>query len=84
MDKDQIVRYLEAWGDLDRYYVFVSENLQPGLIHVIDANGESSALMDDDDERVVFCIKFLKDRGNPVFSNSDDVDAFISQFRLSS
>ncbi|MFT6180073.1 MAG: hypothetical protein ACJA16_000922 [Akkermansiaceae bacterium] len=81
MEKEPIVKYLEAWGELDRYYVFVSENVRPGLIYSIDKDGESSALMDDDDERVNLCIQFLRDRGNPVFVNSQEEEAYLTKFQ---
>lgn len=80
MNKDSIIKYLEAWGDLDRYYVVVRENVKPGLIHSIDSSGESSAIMDDDDERVEYCIQFLRDRGNPFFTTNEEEEAYLAKF----
>ncbi|MFO0863170.1 MAG: hypothetical protein U0744_00670 [Gemmataceae bacterium] len=70
--------FLLERAPLDRFWIFASENVQPGLIHYLGSDGVAYVIMDDDDERVVECISFLRQAGCPVFSRDDDLDEFIA------
>ena len=44
--------HLRHFAELNRFWIFQDEDIQPGLIHYADAQGRAFVLMDDDDDRV--------------------------------
>ncbi|MBR9803950.1 hypothetical protein GYB59_20670 [bacterium] len=74
-----VEQYLLEHAPLKHFWVLSTENVQPGLVHFLGADGTPYVLMDDDDERVKKCIEFLEDMGNPVFADVNETDSYAAQ-----
>lgn len=80
--EDEIIQYLEAEADLDCFYIYRAMNVQPGLVHYVDRGGNTWVLMEDNDALVDASVRFLIDRGNPVFESHDEANAHESRLKM--
>ncbi|WP_339908820.1 hypothetical protein [Symmachiella dynata] len=78
-DTRYIEEYLLGHAPLKHFWILSTENVQPGLVHFMGADGTPYVLMDDDDERVEKCIEFLEDMGCPVFADLNEEERYAAQ-----
>ncbi len=80
--EEMLTEYLEAEADLDAFFVMRAANMKSGMVHYVDREGADAwVLMEDNDELVAACIKFLIDRGNPVFSEPHEENAHVKELK---
>jgi hypothetical protein len=80
--ENELIQYLEAEADLDCFYIYRAQNVRPGLVHYVDRGGSAWVLMEDNDALVEAAVRFLIDRGNPVFESLDEASAYEMRLKM--
>lgn len=78
--QSSIEDYLLQFASLDQFLILNSNHFQPGLVYFIDSQGTAFALMDDDDDRVEQCVKFLESKNCPIFDDVLSLKKHTEQF----
>ncbi|MDB5391345.1 MAG: hypothetical protein JWM11_6991 [Planctomycetaceae bacterium] len=76
----QAENHLLQFADLDRFWIFRSADIQPGLIHFGDSLGQAMILMMDDENLLEQCIALLESRDCPVFDDIALMDSYAERF----
>ena len=77
IDRNSVESYLQAYADLDCFFITVGREIQGGLIGYVDSNGCAWTLMEDDETMAHACLEFLRGLSVPEFDSHEKEEAFI-------
>ncbi|MET1255833.1 hypothetical protein [Aliikangiella maris] len=72
----EVIQYLESLAKLEDFYMHKFIESGRHLIHYFDGQGQSWALMEDDDQFVELCIEYLVKYGAPTFVDVEEMKRF--------
>lgn len=79
-EEQEVLLYLNNLSSIDKFYLHRFENTGRALIHYFDEQGESWALMEDDDTFVSKCMEYLCKQRVPEFTNVEELKKFESEY----
>lgn len=78
-DEKQVVDYLAAIADIRDFYLHCFNETGRCLVQYFDKQGQPWALMEDDDQLIAQCVRFLRNEGVPEFYDVEQMKDFEAQ-----
>ncbi len=74
---ESTLAYLESMAPLKNFWIYKSENVQPGLIHYRTEDGVCWTLWEDDESRFDEALHLLEQAGCPVIEGAEELKKVI-------
>ena len=81
-EEKDVISYLESMSSIDKFYLHRFLDTGRALIHYFDEDGESWAVMEDDDSFLSRCLEYLCKNEVREFSDIEELKKYETEMSL--